>query len=153
MTQQLVPIPITQNQSRPDSAFNHDINECILEIVRADGEVKLAAERLGVSENDLRTIIAVDPNAPVLMAVHLKALQLLKTFQTLTRTAEILESKLDSLTPYEAAKTHIQMVKLFSELAGNQGDVVPGNMAEAVLKLLPPAVRESVLGLLAKPTG
>lgn len=137
------------------SAFSHDINECLLEIVRADGEVKLAAERLGVSETDLRTIIAVDPNAPALMAVHLKALTLLKTFQLLGQSTEALRSKMSDLTPFEAARTHTSLVKLFAELAGNQGELSPATLPEAVLKLLPPTVREAVLGLVAKqePTG
>jgi len=138
------------NQNKP---FPYDINECIFAIIQADGEAKLAAERLKIPVEQLKAIIAVDPNAPVLMATHLKALEMLDTFQLIRKLGMVVESKLPDLTAYESVKAHQGFIKLFSDLAGEQGEHMTGNLPDAVLKLLPPQVREAVLSLMVSPEG
>jgi hypothetical protein len=146
-------VQLAVNSQLNNNPFPYDVNECIFAIIQSDGEMKLAAERLKIPVDQLKAIIAVDPNAPILMATHLKALEMLGTFQMVNKLGVVVESKMNDLTPYEAVKAHQGFIKLFSDLAGEQGEHMTGNLPDAVLKLLPPQVREKVLSLMVSPEG
>jgi hypothetical protein len=142
----------TQLLIDPQSAPNAD--PYITELMVADGNIALAAERLHIKPAQLLYEIARDPSSQQLIDSYLRLYSSIKTFQMIGEAQLILMQTVSQLEPAQAARhftsllTAIEALTRRSQTTNQTTNNV--NLFETALKRLPPEIADH-LKLLATP--
>lgn len=116
-------------------------------LVAAEGNIELAASRLGFQPFELIALLVADPNAPQILASQYRTLTLIKTFDALRLTHVEFRNAVIEMEPEEVAKTLTGLSKLAVELTSQKSDNTNLDVTGLMLRFLPPEVREAVTTL------
>lgn len=125
--------------------------DAIQSIVGADGDLELAAARLGTKTSSLLVAVITDPNNYDILAKYFRAHQTIKLFGLVGALTTRMEEKLDELKAADLARTLTALMEVFNrftEIADTGGNV--GNVEENTLKMLPPHLQSHVRLILAR---
>lgn len=118
--------------------------DLIEELVKARGNIHLAAERTGLSHTTL--LSAAANNMPRLQK-ELKARVLLDVFSITDDVKLQLKQSLHRLDPADIGKTYTTLLQILSVLTDDKTSTVNMNVQEVIYSLLPPDIREAVVEL------
>lgn len=117
---------------------------CIAALVAANGNVRLAAERLNVSEADLKTIISEDPANIEILGQQIRVHTMLQTFELAGKSLYLLAGTLDKLDTYDLSKHSMNLLNMIEKFTNSQTTTQNINVNNELLKALPPEIREAV---------
>lgn len=124
-------------------------SEAMQAIVRADGNLDLAAVRLNSKKANVLAAIVTDPNNHDTLGRYFRAHQTIRAFELIGTISDYLEPKLEELSARDLAKTYIAMLEVmnkFTEPPANSNNN-QGNHMENMLKMLPPHVQDAIRNL------
>lgn len=121
---------------------------CVEELVKAEGNSALAAERLGVSAATLVASIAQDPTAASALNSQLRTLTTLMAFDTLRSAKALMDGMLVDMDPGDFARFFGSMIQTVNSLTTEANPTQDINVQEAILNKLPPAERRALLTLM-----
>lgn len=110
----LAPVHASTPPQTPDS------NEVIREVVKAEGDIYLAAERLNTSREILLSTLAEDTEAASKLAAQLRMLNMVQVFGLINETKDALSQAIHSLRPGEVARTYTSLVSALATLSDKQ---------------------------------
>lgn len=116
----------------------------ITALFTANGQLRLAAERCGVSAEEMIFTIASDPNAQSLFESHLKVYALLKAFEMFGEATLVLSQKVQDLEPAQASKHFIGILTSIDSMTKRAPQQNTINLFEAAMKQLPPEVQDAL---------
>lgn len=122
---------------------------CVDALVAAEGNSKLAAERLHVPQHVLVASIAADPTAQSNLNAQLRALTTLTTFDTLRAAKAMVDAMIPEMDPADFAKFYVQLVQQVGTLTDTHESTTNVNITEVVLKMLPPNARDALMRIVA----
>lgn len=126
----------------------------ITELMVADGNIALAAERLKIKPAQLLYEIARDPSSQQLIDSYLRLYSSIKTFQMIGEAQLILMQTASQLEPAQAARHFTSLLTAIEALTrrstASPASTTNINLFEAALKKLPPEIADH-LKLLATP--
>src|SRR3972149_10505675 len=127
--------------------------DCIDAIVKAQGNLNLAAERLHISPSTLTLIISQDPQGYESLQRQLRILTLLSSSMMLHVAQIALQTSIADLTPFEASKTYLSLLDSIQTFTDphTQTQNSNVNITEVVMRMLPPSARQALLDLVAIP--
>jgi len=117
-------------------------------LVRAEGNVHLAAENLGLTPQIIIASIARDPAAQESLNLQLRTLATLQTYEIFRMTAHLMEETLEELSADERAKFFKDIAKIVATgTAPPATNAQPPDMLGEMLRRLPPEVRQALFTL------
>lgn len=90
------------------------------EVIRADGDLYLAAERLGMSREDLLATIASDTEGASSLAAQLRILNMVQVWGLINTTKDALVPVIPELKPSELARTYTSLIAAFATVSDKQ---------------------------------
>lgn len=126
--------------------------DAIAELVLANGDLALAAERLYGSSsaaNRLVALIAGDMSAPAMLSAQMRTLATINMFATLNKVQAELNDKVSLLDPYDLSKTYTAILDKVLAATDNHESTSNININEVVMSILPPEAREALKQLVA----
>lgn len=128
-----------------------DIKTAIAGIVRAEGNLNLAAERLGAKVPDVLGALTESPEGFRMLAEQLRVLQLLKTFHLLQTAEAYMVGIMGDMEAPDVVKAYNSVATLFGSLtsqASKEPSIVNNiDVTSIMLNALPAPVREAFLTL------
>lgn len=128
-----------------------DIKSAIGAIVRAEGNLNLAAERLGAKVPDVLGALTESPEGFRMLAEQLRVLQLLKTFHLLQTAEAYMVGIMGDMEAPDVVKAYNSVATLFGSLtsqASKEPSIVNNiDFTSIMLNALPQPVREAFLTL------
>lgn len=122
---------------------------CVDALVAAEGNMNLAAERLGVKQHTLVASIAADPTAQSNLNAQLRALTTLHTFDSLRLAKVLIGDMMAEMEPDTFAKFYVQLVQQVGTLTDDKTSTQNINITEVVMKMLPPNARDALMRLVS----
>lgn len=139
------PNPVARTSTRVIQYLTSDV--AIREIVKADGDILLAAERLAIPKEELVAVIASDPSATGILNSQLRTLALLMTFESARMASVTLNTSIGELEPKDLASTSIKLIELISKLTDDKTTTQNINVTEHIMRTISPKYQQAVLEL------
>jgi hypothetical protein len=137
--------PHIQNNLLPTGL---DASDALMQIIRANGNINLAAERLRTTPGELTAVIAQDKVASTLLNEQVRVSTLLSIFHLVNLTKVTLEAVLPDLEPNDVSKTFASLVDAISRITEKQQQVNNVNVNEFIMRSLPPKVRKALVSII-----
>lgn len=119
-------------------------------IVKADGNLDLAAIRLHTKKANILAAIVTDPANHDTLARYFRAHQVLRMFTMIEEVSATLMPQLDALKPADLARTLTGLLDTFAKFTEHSAQPqAQGNPIENTLKLFPPHVQQAIRALAA----
>jgi hypothetical protein len=132
--------------TNPGSASAINEQDAALELVLADGNINLTAERLKITPPQLISLLSETDLARLNMQI--KAVVAIRSFSLLNKLQIALETALADLEPKEMAKAYTALLSTLPNLLpSNQQQVRPPTIKD-ILSALPPEVQEAMTDLI-----
>lgn len=140
----------TQAMQPNDSELSS--RDAIAELVLANGDLNLAAERLygtATAAPRLVALIAGDMSAPAMLAAQMRTLATINMFATLNKVQAELDGRIGNMEPYELSKTYTTILDKVLQATDNHESTQNINVQEVILSILPPEAREALKQLVS----
>lgn len=120
---------------------------CVDALVAAAGNVRMAAEQLGVKPETLIASIAQDPAAEATLNAQLRTLTSLHTFDTFRMAKMLIDNAMTDMEPKDLARFFSDLARQISEITDNKTTTHNVNIAEYVMRSLSPEARDALMAL------
>lgn len=119
--------------------------EALAALMRAGGNQRLAAEKLGVNTAELISAIASDPGAINTAQSYAKTLLVLQTLDNMQLAGDAFRAALTEMDPKDVGRSYTDIAKLLADLTDDKTSTLNINQTELVMRLLPSDVKDAVL--------
>lgn len=123
----------------------------ISEILKADGNIRLAAERLNIHPDEFKEIITSDPSTADTYSRQVRLLITTKLLETIGLVQQSLIASLPDLEPADMAKLYTSLIEKVESLT-HPNKASQDSGPETLLRLLPPDTRAVVMRLIEEPS-
>lgn len=130
----------------------HTVNpptDSLATLVSTQGNIDLAAHRLGISPSDLLAQISNDPAAKDLLPLYIRTAASLYLFESLSQMRLALQTSIPDLQPYEVVKAFTALVQLLNTLTQSSDTASTLPIQDLVYRLMPPEARDALMALQA----
>jgi hypothetical protein len=126
-----------------------DADTAVEALIRAEGNVNLAAEHLHVPREVITASIAINPGAQESLNMQLRTLTTLYAFDTLRSVKALMDQTVVDLDPADRARLYRELTQVVRELTAptQTNSANPATLAEIALRMLPPEARKAVIAL------
>lgn len=137
--------PLIHAQPVPAEIVQTDMDEVLYQLIRAGGNTRLAAERLGIESETLIAQIASSDAYQELLFKQMRISSVVGIFELLNQVKLVLAASLPDLTAYEVTKTFNTLADLLIRLTESNAQANPQNPVDTALRSLPPQVRKALM--------